>query len=84
MADRPKEGYSDGSDDGGNKTLRGFVLLIRKSHVGEKNRSMTAEHLAGSTIYSCNPQLYIQRAKLGTQAKYCFYSAVPAQHDMSK
>ena len=33
---------SDGSDDGGNKTLRGFVL-IRKSH-GEKNRSMTAEH----------------------------------------
>ena len=42
MADRPKEGYSDGSDDGGNKTLRGFVL-IRKSH-GEKNRSMTAEH----------------------------------------
>ena len=42
MADRPKEGYSDGSDDGGNKTLRGFVL-IRKSH-GEKNGSMFAEH----------------------------------------
>ena len=42
MADRPKEGYSDGSDDGGNKTLRGFVL-IRKSH-GEKNSNVFAEH----------------------------------------
>ena len=42
MADRPKEGYSDGSDDGGNKTLRGFVL-IRKNH-GEKNSNVFAEH----------------------------------------
>ena len=42
MADRLKEGYSDGSDDGGNKTLRGFVL-IRKNH-GEKNSNVFAEH----------------------------------------
>ena len=42
MADRLKEGYSDASDDGGNKTLRGFVL-IRKNH-GEKNSNVFAEH----------------------------------------
>ena len=44
MVDRLKEGYSDASDDddGGNKTLRGFVL-IRKNH-GEKNSNVFAEH----------------------------------------
>ena len=49
MVDRLKEGYSDASDDGGNKTLRGFVL-IRKSH-GEKNSNVFAEHSRFNCMY---------------------------------
>ena len=63
MADRLKEGYSDASDDGGNKTLRGFVL-IRKNH-GEKNRSMAAVEHSGSTIYK-NTYMYYAYKFIGT------------------
>ena len=76
MADRPKEGYSDGSDDGGNKTLRGFVL-IRKSH-GEKNGSMFAEHSRFNCMYvrTCRnsyvgPNLLAEVGRMGVYT--CMY-----------